>query len=97
MDTIQDIFTKADHDYSKNTTKSEATYTSNQVQEIIQHELAAFITHEMDKENKLPLANESTNALSEEEQISALIENEVKQHPPTPCNHNNCTPKALKT
>jgi hypothetical protein len=47
------FFTIADDDRGKNSTTAEATYTANQVQELIQHELAAFIT---DQENIAPTA-----------------------------------------
>ena len=81
---FQAFFTIAEDDRSKNATASEATYTANQVQQLIQQELAAFITHEEPQnENIPPPAQEQANAVTAQD-IKRMIEDAIKQSAPPP-------------
>jgi hypothetical protein len=84
------FFATADDDRSKNTTASEATYTANQVQQLIQQELAAFIQHEQaEKENNQPPppppAQEQANAVTAAD-IQKMIDSAINQSAPPPSN-----------
>ena len=84
---FQQFFTIAEDDRSKNTTASEATYTANQVQQLIQQELAAFVSQDLTPESENtpppPLIPEQANAVTAAD-IKAMIDNAIRQTAPPP-------------
>jgi hypothetical protein len=86
------FFTIAEDDRSKNATTAEATFTANQVQQLIQQELAAFIQQEnqSNAENippppasNPPAQEQSANAITAAD-IQKMINSAINQTPPPP-------------
>ena len=83
------FFTIAEDDRFKNTTTSEATFTANQVQQLIQQELAAFIQQETQSnaENIPPAkptpVQEQANSITAAD-IQKMINSAINQTPPPP-------------
>jgi hypothetical protein len=102
---FQAFFLVAEDDRSKNATTTEATYTANQVQQLIQQELAAFISQEEPQQENIPPPQEQANAVSAQD-IKKMIDDAINQRPPPPRQpfrprngrngRNTPTPKALK-
>ena len=88
-----EYFTVAEDDRSKNTTAAEAKYTANEVQSIVQQELAAFVFNDENSNPNTPPtqkpapvpATESANSITLEKILQALQSNAANNN----SNNNN--------
>lgn len=86
-DLFKTYFTLAEADRAKHATTSEATYTANQVQDLIQQELSSFLDRTIqtpipDDATPSVITQESANSVTSAE-IKKMIEEAIHQQPPS--------------
>jgi hypothetical protein len=89
-DDFVDFFTIANDDREKNSTAEEASYTANQVQQIIQQELAAFVQQDIQHQPQQPAANSAFTL----DDIKTLINNAINNKPSSKPSSKQQQPKA---
>jgi hypothetical protein len=85
---FKSYFTLAEEDRAKHATTSEATYTANQVQDMITHELSSFLDRTVKEHQDEPAPviippQETANAVTTAD-IKKMIDDAVNQRPPQP-------------